>query len=390
MNEILKFSATRQALEVKENRISSVELVREHLRNAGIEDPAAEARARETDEALARGGKDAPLGGVPYALPTALKDTMVADRLRRAGAVAIAQPSIAAAAALVDKCGAPLALGIDAAGSLRLAAAYHGLAALKPSPGRIPRTGSAAPPTGWIESLWQFGPLVRRTEDFRTLMAILSGVDGNDPTAVDILCPDPWEVNLPSLRVACFRDDPFAPVDRETQVLVRAAADALLDVVPTVDDIHPGDLAHVWELHARLMGADGGKLAEPLLPGWGKTLAPQRTDLNGLAERWAEWDRVRIQMLSLLRQTDVIIGPAFPTVDIPDPAAPPPADLHPLVYTTVFNLCGWAAAVVRCGASASGKPIAIQVIAPPWREDIAMAVASLLEDWYGGWKAPAA
>jgi amidase len=52
------------------------------------------------------------------------------------------------------------------------------------------------------------------------------------------------------------------------------------------------------------------------------------------------------------------------------------------------NRSGWPAAVVRCGVSATGLPICVQIAAAPWREDIALAVALRLEREFGGWQAP--
>jgi amidase len=53
-----------------------------------------------------------------------------------------------------------------------------------------------------------------------------------------------------------------------------------------------------------------------------------------------------------------------------------------------YNVAGWPAAVVRCGVGPSGLPIGVQIVAAPWREDIALAVALRLESEFGGWKAP--
>jgi amidase len=43
------------------------------------------------------------------------------------------------------------------------------------------------------------------------------------------------------------------------------------------------------------------------------------------------------------------------------------------------NLTGWPAAVVRCGTSKEGLPIGVQIAANPWREDITLAIARVLE-----------
>ena len=43
-----------------------------------------------------------------------------------------------------------------------------------------------------------------------------------------------------------------------------------------------------------------------------------------------------------------------------------------------FNLTGWPAAVVRCGTASEGLPIGVQIVGPPWREDVVLAVARSL------------
>ena len=58
-------------------------------------------------------------------------------------------------------------------------------------------------------------------------------------------------------------------------------------------------------------------------------------------------------------------------------------------YTQTYNLTGWPGAVVRCGTSPEGLPIGVQVIARPWREDVALAVAKRLEEALGGFQPPA-
>ena len=58
-------------------------------------------------------------------------------------------------------------------------------------------------------------------------------------------------------------------------------------------------------------------------------------------------------------------------------------------YTNAYNLTGWPAAVVRGGTSPEGLPIGVQIVARPWREDVALAVAQQLETALGGWQPPA-
>lgn len=57
-------------------------------------------------------------------------------------------------------------------------------------------------------------------------------------------------------------------------------------------------------------------------------------------------------------------------------------------YTMTYNMTGWPGAVVRAGTSPEGLPIGVQVVARPWREDVALAVAQYLETSLGGWWRP--
>ena len=53
-----------------------------------------------------------------------------------------------------------------------------------------------------------------------------------------------------------------------------------------------------------------------------------------------------------------------------------------------YNLTGWPAATVRVGTSEDKLPIGVQIIARPWCEDVALAVAQHLEQIFGGWQQP--
>lgn len=55
-------------------------------------------------------------------------------------------------------------------------------------------------------------------------------------------------------------------------------------------------------------------------------------------------------------------------------------------YSEVYNYVGWPAVVVRGGTSAEGLPIGVQIVAPPWREDVALVFAHRLEQELGGWQ----
>jgi amidase len=98
-------------------------------------------------------------------------------------------------------------------------------------------------------------------------------------------------------------------------------------------------------------------------------------------------DLCRSQMLSFMESYDVILCPvnAFPAMNHGNEGA---QDLRPFSYTMAYSLTGCPGAVVRVGTSPEGLPIGVQIVARPWREDIVLAVARLLESELGGFQAP--
>ena len=463
MNEILRYSATRQASLVRQRQVSSRELVAAHLERISNVDPKlhatveilaerALAEANSADVALTRGEAVGALHGVPFSIKDSIElagtvctagtlgrsgaaasteDAALVARLRRAGGIPIAKTNLpdllfafesdnllfgrtnnpydlsrtsggssGGEAALIAACGSPLGLGSDAAGSVRLPAAFCGIAGIKPTSGRLPRTGHFPPAGGWIESLWQIGPMARRVEDLVTAMPLLAGPDEYDPTAIGMPVLDPAAVRLRDLRAAFYTDNGFAAAQPEVAEVVRAAAQSLAAETACMDEARPACLAAAYDLEMKLLGPDGGDslrryLADlgstrlhPLLTGWLDKLEPYRTDLAGLQGYWAEWDSYRAEMFAFLRRYDAILCPAYTQPALPHGASILDENFRGFSHTMAYNVAGWPAAVVRCGESSEGLPIAVQVVAAPWREDIALAVAAALEQSFGGWKAP--
>jgi amidase len=462
MNEILRYSATRQASLVRQRQVSSRELVAAHLERISNVDPKlhatveilaerALAEANSADVALTRGEAVGALHGVPFSIKDSIElagtvctagtlgrsgaaasteDAALVARLRRAGGIPIAKTSLpdllfafesdnllfgrtnnpydlsrtsggssGGEAALIAACGSPLGLGSDAAGSVRLPAAFCGIAGIKPTSGRLPRTGHFPPAGGWIESLWQIGPMARRVEDLVTAMPLLAGPGEYDPTAIGMPVRDPAAVRLRDLRAAFYTDNGFAAAQPEVAEVVRAAAQSLAAETACMDEARPACLAAAYDLEMKLLGPDGGDslrryLADlgstrlhPLLTGWLDKLEPYRTDLAGLQGYWAEWDSYRAEMFAFLRRYDAILCPAYTQPALPHGASILYENFRGFSHTMAYNVAGWPAAVVRCGESAEGLPIAVQVVAAPWREDIVLAVAAALERGFGGWKA---
>ena len=441
MNEILALSGVAQAALIRNRKISSQELIRLHLDRIAEVNPQINAVVEVLPPSVPRPG---PLSGVPFSIkdsievegtvctagtlgyrnaPKSTRDATLVARLRAAGAVPIAKTNIpdllfafeadnlifgrtnnpydptrtsggssGGEAALIACCGSPFGLGSDAAGSVRLPAHYCGIASLKPTSGRLARTGHVPPHGGWVETLWQIGPMARRVEDLQAMMPILLGPDGEDHTVIHM----PYgQEPLDNLRIACFTDNGFAEPDAETRAVVERAGKAL----GAVEKRPPGaELAH--ELEMKFLGADGGdgvkeflrsigsNRTHPLLDGWLEKLEAYRTDVNGFAAYFALIDQFRARLHAFLSTVDVILSPVSTSAALPHGTSIEEKNFRGFSYTMMHNLTGWPAAVVRCGETSTGLPIGVQIAAGPWRENIVLGVARRLEDIFGGWRAP--
>ena len=405
--------------------------------------------AVKADAALSRGDCVGPLHGVPMTLKDSLdtegvvsaggtmgrrdfvpdRDATLVARLRAAGAILLGKTntpeitwfgetdndvygrtnnpfdlerspggSSGGAAAIVSACGSPFDIGSDTGGSIRAPAHLTGIAGIKPNSGRVPRTGHIIGYTmGPIDSYTQNGPMARYVEDLALILPIISGPDWVDPAIVDMPLGCPADVDLSDLRVAFYTDPPgFNPPDEDTRNTALSAVNALTNIVASIEEDIPQPLSRVPDLNDRTSEGDGGAGTRRLLYQIGAT---------GISARLTKWldkaktipteeftktledlNQYQSEMLQFMRGYDVIISPTTATT----------AQLHGeyskergyAIYTHPFNLTGWPAATVRCGASSEGLPIGLQVAARPWREDVALAVAAFLESELGGWRKP--
>ena len=115
------------------------------------------------------------------------------------------------------------------------------------------------------------------------------------------------------------------------------------------------------------------------LLGFVERSAPTHREIASLL---AEWDAYRTAMLAFLRQYDAILCP----VDVAPAREHGPVRTSPYAYA--YNLTGWPGVVVRAGTSPEGLPIGVQVVARPWREDVALALAARIEEATSGWQPP--
>ena len=454
MPEFLSISGTRQAGMIRDGALSSEELVSAHLVRIDEVNPALNAvveilresalrAAQAVDRRRAAGEPLRPLEGVPFSVKDSIevegtvcsagtiglqhaapskRDATLVARLRDAGAIPIARTNLpdllfafesdnlifgrtnnpydrsrtsggssGGEAALIAACGSPFGLGSDAAGSVRLPAHYCGIASLKPTSGRLARTGHVPSAGGWLEMVWQIGPMARRVEDLWTMMPILLGLDGLDRTVIPMHYGDSAQVPLRDLRIAFFTDNGIVPADADTRAVVEAAAKALASQVRSVEECRPAGVEQSYDLEMKMIGPDGGDglraylksigstRTHPLLEGWLGKLERYRTDIAGFVDYWASLDQFRNEMYKFGNRYDAILSPVASQPAVRHGMSIDDDVFRGFGYTMTHNLTGWPAAVVRCGTSETGLPIGVQIAANPWREDVALAIARVLE-----------
>ena len=204
------------------------------------------ARAREAEAAVTRGDELGPLHGLPISIkdleltagtrttggslafedrvPT--EDSVVVDRIRKAGAVILGKTNTpefgllgSTENRLGDHCRNPwnterttggssggagasvaaglcsLASGSDGGGSIRIPSSYCGVYGIKPTQGRVPRYGGAAAPS-IANQFSQSGPMTRTVRDSAVLLQVLAGPDPRDASAMREAPPisrRPWK-----------------------------------------------------------------------------------------------------------------------------------------------------------------------------------------------------
>jgi amidase len=98
-------------------------------------------------------------------------------------------------------------------------------------------------------------------------------------------------------------------------------------------------------------------------------------------------DEARSRALAFFSDYDAILCPPSHALARPHGASQGDS-FDDWSYMTIHNLLGWPGVCVRAGTSAGGLPVGVQVVAAPWREDIALALAQRIEELMEGYHPP--
>ncbi|WP_313066429.1 amidase, partial [Achromobacter animicus] len=263
----------------------------------------------------------------------------------------------------------PLHIGTDIGGSVRLPAAWCGIATLKPSLGRIP----IDPPFMGRCA----GPMTRTITDTALMMGVLSQPDARDHMSLPFQEID-WlnlEHDVRGLRIGLLLDAGCGlPLDPETRDAVEAAARAFeaagAIVTPMQPWMTPGMLEGVDKFWRTRSAIDLGALSEerrakilPFIRAWAESGGGHSGE--DVFRSYYETLNVRARTVAACAPYDYVLSPVAPVVaynaEWPSPTNEVATTMHHIGFTLPFNMSEQPAASVNCGYTKAGLPIGLQI-----------------------------
>jgi len=289
---------------------------------------------------------------------------------------------------------APLTLGTDTGGSIRIPSSLCGTVGLKPTYGRVSRRG--AYPLCW--SLDHIGPMTKTAVDCAIVLNIIAGHDPGDPASAAVPVPDYTRSlfkDLKGVRIGIPDSYYFERLEGDVRKAVARAIDDLKKLGARILPISIPDLEEA------AMAAFIGLVSEGAasLEKWRRTRPEDlgRDVLSRLnvgaavsATQYLKAMRVRRRILEnfqkAFEKVDAIVTPQLPVtapkigqaaVSFGRVEEPVPSALTR--FTRIYNLIGIPALSVPCGFSASGMPIGLQIAARPFDEETALGIGCAYE-----------
>jgi Asp-tRNA(Asn)/Glu-tRNA(Gln) amidotransferase A subunit family amidase len=277
---------------------------------------------------------------------------------------------------------APIAMGADGGGSIRLPAAFCGITGLKPTYGRIPESGSF----GLDFSVAHVGPLAATISDLVLAYSVLAGPDPRDRLSTQQPLPtlEGWQkLDLSDLTLGIywpwFRHATPEMVQANEKMLAHYQQLGARIQEITLPELEAARVAHVVTITTEMNQA-----LEPFYEAHHKDLGPDVRMSLAISRAFTARDfvlaqRVRTRLMGhfeqAFRQVDAIITPAAGlTAPIIRPGALSfgDSDLNTLTeimrYTLFANMTGHPAIAFPVGYSAKGLPTSMQVMARHWDE----------------------
>ncbi len=322
-------------------------------------------------------------------------------------------------------------IGVDGGCSIRLPSHFCGGVGIRPTVGRVPETGlwPSTRATGMFD-ISCIGPMGRYVEDLELLLGVIAGADGIDPLAPPVPIPAFGPSDAP-LGVGFYVDDPHAVPTTAIVEAVRQAAAAIGEGSPSasagsgaigeageiastsgdgaapgwaagsVEEIAAPPAAEANDVVFATFAADGGAHIMdvcgegPHTPRFQAFLDEAFPDEIPSAVFFEDQLRtlfaLRAKIRAYLEPYDIVVCPVAPGAAPRHGEAPAEGEggtaegYSWLNYAATYSVAGLPVAVVPAGEE-SGLPIGVQIVAQPFRDDLALAAARRVESSLGGFR----
>jgi Asp-tRNA(Asn)/Glu-tRNA(Gln) amidotransferase A subunit family amidase len=301
---------------------------------------------------------------------------------------------------------APLSVGTDGGGSIRIPACFCGVVGHKPTFGLVPKMPGFR---GW-PTLSVDGPITRTVRDAALLLSVIAGIDPADELSfpappMDYLRAAVEPGDLAGLHVAYTEDMGFAPVDRVVREAFRAALETFARTGCELVAAHPGtgDTSDLWW---RIVSPEGFASEGPLLAEHESEMTEGTPEIIRSGERLTAQDYLDAQhdravfarkWAQFFTEFDLLLAPSMQVPAFPvgrgapseiegRPCDPLFEDWCSMIY--VANLTGQPSLSVPMGRTADGLPLGMQIIARRFEDQLALragAVWQRLAPWEDDW-----
>jgi len=312
---------------------------------------------------------------------------------------------------------APLDLGSDLGGSIRLPAAFCGLWGHKPSEGAVPYSGhfpgSSLPNAGWLMTAQ--GPMARSAADLELILDVLAGPDIGMDVGWRLEIPPARHERLADFRVALLPWLDWLPVDAEIVAAVESLARRLRNAGVSVVELSPPGLGDLREFH-RVCRSVMSALVSVHWPAErrhqviedrkARNEFSHSADVRGFAASAADFllwhdqrERYRQAYRDFFRDVDILLTPMTLVPPFPHPTLPVADRTFDIggrligfdylsFYPGLASLPGHGATAFPIGINRAGLPVGAQAIGPFLEDRTPIRFAQLMEQTFGGFVPP--
>jgi aspartyl-tRNA(Asn)/glutamyl-tRNA(Gln) amidotransferase subunit A len=285
---------------------------------------------------------------------------------------------------------APMALGSDTGGSVRIPAALCGITGLKTTVGQISRAGVY--PLSW--SLDSVGPLTRNVEDAALVYQVLQGPDAGDDTTHGRPLQDVMSTlraGVEGLRIGIAETVFWDDADAEVAAAVRGAAEIFAELGARVKSMEFSAAADAVALNPRglVIAAEAYTLNRRFIDEHYDELDPivatrmiKGRDVSAAdyLQTTLDWKRLRLEAVRQLMDVDAVLCPTTPIPACTLAEANDDMEVYShrnLMYLrntaigNILDLCGLS---VPCGFTGDGLPVGLMIYGRPFQEDMVLRI----------------